>query len=197
MTADRSTATKANFLRFYVLLLVAAPLVWAAMHWLFDVPLAARLTNTDATFFSALGLNDSVFLRTLLFAGLIYPVLEEVVFRGALQGFLLDRLPSSVRSFAPSLQPLNQRADHDDTPELEQSFAKRRYYMLIGPISLANVLTSVAFATLHLLSQPPLWAFLVFFPSLAFGWTREASSGLLLPVVLHVFYNLGFFLLYT
>ncbi len=62
-------------------------------------------------------------------------------------------------------------------------------------LTLANVLTSVAFASLHLISQSPLWAILVFFPSLVFGWSMERYKTLFAPVVLHVFYNAGFFIL--
>lgn len=63
-------------------------------------------------------------------------------------------------------------------------------------VTLANVLTSVIFAGLHFISQPPIWALLVFFPSLVFGWSKERFKTLLAPIVLHVFYNAGFFLLF-
>ena len=65
---------------------------------------------------------------------LLYPVLEEIVFRGLLQ-------------------------------ELAQEFISRR---AIGPLSLANLLTSLVFTGFHFLNHTPLWAALVFFPSLVF-----------------------------
>ncbi len=198
MTEDQTTAIKPGFFRSFVVLLLAAPAVWVGMHWLLGIPLAARFANSGGSISAAFGFNNSIFLHTLLFAGLIYPVLEEIVFRGAVQGFLLDRLPSSIavnrhQSDEPAVATAS---DTDASGITNPSTGSDRYHMLIGGISWANVLTSIAFAALHLISQSPLWAFLVFFPSLAFGWVREASGGLLLPIVLHIFYNIGFLLLF-
>ena len=89
----------------------------------------------------------------------VYPVLEEIVFRGGIQGYLLSH-PALARS-------------------------------IVG-ISLACVLTSVLFAAAHLLRQPPLWAALVFLPSLIFGWARERHDSLVSPTILHMSYNAGF-----
>ena len=63
-------------------------------------------------------------------------------------------------------------------------------------MSFANVLTSLIFASMHLISQPTIWAFAVFFPSLVFGWSIERFQTLAAPVTLHIFYNAGFFLLF-
>lgn len=65
----------------------------------------------------------------------------------------------------------------------------------LGPLSLANLGTSVLFAALHLVAHPPLWAAAVFFPSLVFGWSRERCACLAAPIALHAFYNSGYFLL--
>lgn len=59
-------------------------------------------------------------------------------------------------------------------------------------VSLANLITSVLFASMHLVSQPPLWAALVFIPSLVFGWARDRYNAVLPSVVLHSVYNAGF-----
>lgn len=67
---------------------------------------------------------------------------------------------------------------------------------LVG-LSLANVLTSVVFASLHLLSQPPLWAALVFLPSLVFGWARDRYLSVWPCIVLHAIYNAGFVWLFV
>ncbi|MGQ7847997.1 JDVT-CTERM system glutamic-type intramembrane protease MrtJ [Granulosicoccus sp. 3-233] len=66
-----------------------------------------------------------------------------------------------------------------------------------GPLSLANVLTSLLFASVHLLRQPPLWAALTFLPSLIFGWAKERHETLLSPIVLHMSYNAGFIWLFA
>lgn len=92
----------------------------------------------------------------------IYPVVEEIIFRGYLQPFLATRFAS-------------------------------RY----GPLTQANVLTSLLFAGMHLLNQPPVWALLVFFPSLVFGYFKDRHNNLLAPILLHGFYNAGFIWLFS
>jgi len=94
---------------------------------------------------------------------LLYPVLEEIVFRGLLQ-------------------------------ELAQEFIRRQ---TLGPISLANLLTSLVFTGFHFLNHAPLWAALVFFPSLIFGFFKDRHQTLTAPILLHGFYNAGFLLLFT
>jgi len=94
----------------------------------------------------------------------LYPVLEEIVFRGGLQSALLEQTPFKKKFFG---------------------------------ISLANVVTSTAFAALHLVYQPLLWACAVFFPSLVFGWARERYDSIIPSILLHGFYNLGFVLLFV
>lgn len=64
-------------------------------------------------------------------------------------------------------------------------------------ISVANVLTSLVFASMHLLSQPPLWAALVFLPSLVFGWARDRFNSIVPSVLLHGLYNAGFVWLFV
>ena len=92
---------------------------------------------------------------------LVFPVLEEVVFRG----LVLDMVA--------------------------RQFSKR-----FGPLTLANVLTSLLFVAAHLFHNPPVWALLVFFPSLIFGYLKERHRTLLSPILMHGFYNLGFYLLF-
>ena len=62
----------------------------------------------------------------------------------------------------------------------------------LGPLSLANLVTSLIFASLHFFFQPALWAALVFFPSLVFGHFKDRSGKLTGPIILHAFYNAGF-----
>jgi len=56
-------------------------------------------------------------------------------------------------------------------------------------IGLGNLLASAAFALLHLVTQPPLWALSTFIPSLALGITWDRHRGLLPCWLLHLAYN--------
>ena len=67
----------------------------------------------------------------------------------------------------------------------------------VGPLSVANVLTSVLFTALHFFYHAPVWAALVFLPSLVFGFFKDRTRRLLAPILLHVFYNAGFLWLFT
>ena len=98
-----------------------------------------------------------------IYPALLYPVVEEIVFRGLLQEFIQARM----------------RSWH------------------LGPLTHANILTSLIFTALHFINHPPLWAAAVFLPSLLFGLTKERSGGLTAPIALHIFYNSGYFWLFT
>lgn len=63
----------------------------------------------------------------------------------------------------------------------------------LGPISHANLITSLAFTALHFLYHPPAWAAAVILPSLVFGYFKDKYKGLTAPIALHVFYNCGYF----
>lgn len=159
---------------------LAAPVVWAVLHWILKLPGGSLRQALSASTAAGTGnSNQSSFIEfigsggiwwLLLQAVLLYPVLEEIVFRGALQGWLLQR------------------------PWLNQWRLNSRFG---GLISIPNLLASVAFTALHFINQPPLWAALVFIPSLVFGWAREHSGGVLLPVFLHIWYNAGFYFLFV
>ena len=93
-----------------------------------------------------------------------YPVLEEIAFRGALQGALWK---TRLAEFA------------------------------WGPISAANLLTSVVFVAAHFFWQLPYVAVSVIVPSLIFGYFRDRYRNIVPAVLLHVFYNTGFVLLFN
>jgi membrane protease YdiL (CAAX protease family) len=78
--------------------------------------------------------------------------------------------------------------------ELLRDYVSRRS---LGPLTIANLLTSVLFAGLHFIYHAPLWAALVFFPSLVFGFFKDRTRRLLAPVILHVFYNAGYVWLFA
>lgn len=98
-----------------------------------------------------------------IYPALLYPIIEEIIFRGFIQDLLQTRL-----------RPWR-----------------------LGPLTHANLITSLVFTALHFVNHPPLWAAAVFLPSLLFGLTKERSGGLAAPIVLHVFYNSGYFWLFT
>ena len=66
----------------------------------------------------------------------------------------------------------------------------------LGPLTHANILTSIVFTALHFIYHPPLWAAAVLAPSLLFGFFKDRSGMLAAPIVLHVFYNSGYFWLF-
>jgi len=104
--------------------------------------------------------SPAIFLLLIV----LYPLLEELVFRGLIQG---ECIRMSM---------------------LRQQFSG---------ITLANFLTSTVFAAAHLFTHPFGMAVLVFLPSLAFGYFRDRYEGWLLPsILLHIYYNLGYFLLF-
>jgi len=146
-TPDQFHKTLQNHLRFlrdggFWVVLLAGPACWLILYFI-GMPTRSSAAS----------------LNVVLMSVIVYPVLEEIVFRGSIQGALLTR-PALARS--------------------------------IAGISLACVITSVLFAAAHLLRQPPLWAALVFVPSLVFGWARERHDSLISPTVLHMSYNAGF-----
>lgn len=98
-----------------------------------------------------------------LMPALVYPVLEEIVFRGLIQELVHNVI--STRAF--------------------------------GPLSVSNLLTSLLFTALHFISHPPVWAALVIFPSLVFGYFKDRHRSLQTPILLHVFYNTGFLWLFA
>lgn len=102
--------------------------------------------------------------QAFVLLGLVYPVLEEFVFRGLLQGWLRER-------------PRLRAARFGVTP--------------------ANLLTSLVFTALHFINHPPVAAAAVLVPSLVFGYFRDRHDGLLGPIWLHCFYNIGYFWLFA
>lgn len=129
---------------------LGALLVWAGM-WLAEM--------SAAPFAWALQFPVAFAANVLL-----YPVLEELVFRGLIQGALVSRA-----GFASSC----------------------------CGISAANVATSVVFVSLHFLTHAPLWALSVIVPSLVFGYFRDRYQSVSPSVVLHCFYNAGYFMFFV
>jgi membrane protease YdiL (CAAX protease family) len=79
---------------------------------------------------------------------------------------------------------------------IQEQFAKHFGDRGLGVLSYANILTSVVFCVLHFVYHPPLWAVMVLIPSLIFGYFKDQYKSLAAPIILHVFYNAGYFLIF-
>jgi membrane protease YdiL (CAAX protease family) len=75
---------------------------------------------------------------------------------------------------------------------LQGSLLDRGWTRRIGPVSVANLATTVAFVALHFVAQAPAWAIAVAVPSLVFGHMRERFGSVLPAIALHSVYNAGF-----
>jgi len=136
--------------RYFVAALLVAPVFWLLLY-VFDAPQLSIVWVMTAPW---------LFLSLVL----LQPVLEECVFRGLLQSYLIQR-----------------------------DWGSR---CVVG-LSVANIVTSVVFVCMHLFYHVPLMALMVIVPALIFGYFRDRYDGWLVPsMLLHCFYNLGYFLLY-
>jgi len=95
-------------------------------------------------------------IRSLVFLILLYPIVEELAFRGVIQEFIASKT-KQFRSF---------------------------FYFTI-----ANIVTSLLFVAMHFVHHTPLWATLVFIPSLVFGYFKEQYGHIGASIFLHMFYN--------
>lgn len=89
------------------------------------------------------------------------PLVEELLFRGVLQGVLLRSITGAR--------------------------------MLAG-LSVANIVTSLAFVAIHFAQHQWLWAIGVIVPSLLFGHYRERSGSVAPCILMHVIFNAAFFM---
>lgn len=103
-------------------------------------------------------------LGPFVLAVLVYPVLEETVFRGLIQGFLHKH-------------------------GLQQN--------LLPGISSANITTSILFTAAHFMYHPWSWALPVIIPSLVFGHFRDKYQSIVPSIILHIYFNTGYFLLFS
>ena len=103
--------------------------------------------------------NGLLFLQLAL----LYPLAEELVFRGLLQ---------------------------------EALWRTRLGRLSVYCLSMPNIVTSLIFTGFHFLAHPPAWAVAVIIPSLVFGFFRDRYQSVIPAIVLHVFYNSGYFLLF-
>jgi len=136
--------------RQYGAALGAAPFFWLVLWWFWPAAPDPSWPLRDPT-------------RFLLIA-LVYPVLEEMTFRGLLQAALYRRTWGALR------------------------FCR---------LSAANWVSALLFAASHLVWHAPWQALAVLGPGLVFGHFRDRYQGITPSVLLHVFYNTGFALLFV
>lgn len=117
--------------------------------------------------------TDESPLALLLFI-LVYPVLEECVFRGMIQPFIQR----------------HWRAHWQLSP---------RWRLLLWSknkpaLSAGNLITSGLFTAVHIVGRgPQLFSWGVFFPSLVFGYFRDRQDTVVGATVLHIAFNAAFF----
>lgn len=101
--------------------------------------------------------NGALLLSLILWQ----PLLEEILFRGIIQGQLI-----------------------------KQDWANRTWgkNSWLG-ISGANAVTSVLFVAMHMINSSPLFALTVFAPSLVFGYFRNRCNSVYPCIVIHNAYN--------
>ena len=64
----------------------------------------------------------------------------------------------------------------------------------MGCVSWANLCTSGAFVAMHFIAQPAAWALAVALPSLVLGHLRERLGSAGPGVLMHAYFNAGFWL---
>ena len=67
--------------------------------------------------------------------------------------------------------------------------SKTKQYPSFFFLTVANIVTSVLFVLMHFVHHAPLWALLVFIPSLIFGYFKDQYKHILPSIFLHMFYN--------
>ncbi len=67
--------------------------------------------------------------------------------------------------------------------------SKTKQYRSLFYFSVANIVTSLLFVAMHFVHHTPLWAVLVFVPSLIFGYFKEQYGHIGASIFLHMFYN--------
>ena len=80
---------------------------------------------------------------------------------------------------------------------ITQPIIHKKFSKTWHSISAANVLTSLLFSFSHLFNHNPFWALSTFLPSMIFGWSKDRYNTLLAPLMLHCYYNAGWFYLAT
>jgi len=156
--------------KYFWLVHIAAILFWLVLMWINSGPnfIGAVVDTVVGTTAGSLSENlrlSWVLYQPLLFLQIafVYPILEELVFRGLLQGRIAKYPMGHGR---------------------------------LGFISVANIITSLLFVLFHLTSHSIHWAVAVFIPSIIFGYFRDKYRSVIPAIILHINFNVGYFLLF-
>ena len=133
----------------------------ALFLFLFALGPMAWLPMIEVSIFQPLP-SHTIWSTAFLSVALWQPLCEELLFRGLIQGHLLESRPGQTTWFG---------------------------------LSIANLLTSFVFSLAHLASHSISWSLLVLVPSLCFGFLRDRFRSVYPSIILHAFYNSGYFLL--
>ena len=71
----------------------------------------------------------------------------------------------------------------------EYMASKTKQYPSFLFLTVANIMTSVLFVLMHFVHHTPVWALLVFVPSLIFGYFKDQYNNIAPSILLHMFYN--------
>ncbi len=71
----------------------------------------------------------------------------------------------------------------------EYLIKKTKGSTVLSYFSMGNILTSILFVSIHFVHHSPLWAMLVFVPSLIFGYFKDQYNHIAPSIFLHIFYN--------
>jgi len=123
-----------------------------------------------------------------ILAAPVFVLLHNIIFQH--QTFNVDHLHFDIQSlfflivFYPVVEELAFRG-------VIQEFigSKTKQYPSFFHVSVANILTSMLFVAMHFVHHTPLWALLVFVPSLIFGYFKEQYGHIGYSIFLHMFYN--------
>ena len=107
----------------------------------------------------------------------------------------LDRVTAQPQAFALLVIAYPVVEEWLFRGQLQPAIAARITVRALPGISAANFLTSTLFALAHLPFHAPPHALATFFPSLVFGFFRDRYASVVPGLLLHIWYNAGFFLL--
>ena len=118
----------------------------------------------------------------------IFVILHNILFQQ--RAFDINLLQVDVRSlfflivFYPVVEELAFRG-------VIQEFiaSKTKRYPSLFNMTVANIVTSILFVMMHFVHHAPLWALLVFVPSLIFGYFKEQYRHVGASIALHMVYN--------